>query len=66
MNAALVPQQPTQIQQWKSPTQIKERIQAIQHLMKEVLKPGTDANGWSGDYGIIPGTGKTQPLEVWQ
>lgn len=46
------------IEQWKSPLQIKDRIEAIQRLMKEVLKPGTAKNEFSGDYGIVPGTKK--------
>jgi len=63
VSTAITPQQPgVQIQQWKSPAQIKDRIQAIQHLMKEVLKPGTADNEFSGDYGIIPGTGKKPSL----
>jgi hypothetical protein len=50
------------IYQWKSPTAIKQRIIAIQQLMEEVLKPGTKNNEFSGDYGIIPGTGNKPSL----
>jgi hypothetical protein len=50
--------QSKEIQQWTSPIHIKERITAIQKLMKTVLKAGTKENDWSGDYGIVPGTKK--------
>jgi hypothetical protein len=50
--------QSKEIQQWTSPAHIKERITAIQKLMKDVLRPGTKDNDWSGDYGIVPGTKK--------
>jgi hypothetical protein len=53
---------PVEIQSWKSPGAIKMRIQAIQQLMSEVLKPGTKENDFSGDYGIIPGTGSKPSL----
>jgi hypothetical protein len=55
---ALTTQTPKEIQQWTSPTHIKERITAIQKLMKTVLKAGTKENDWAGDYGILPGTKK--------
>lgn len=50
------------IYQWKSPTAIKQRIIAIQQLMQDVLKPGNRGNEFSGDYGIIPGTGNKPSL----
>lgn len=50
------------IYQWKSPTAIKQRIIAIQQLMEEVLKPGNRDNEFSGDYGVIPGTGNKPSL----
>ena len=59
---AIAPSMPRNIQQWKSPSEIKDRVQAIQHLMNEVLKPGTKENDWSGDYGVIPGTGSKPSL----
>src|SRR5579863_7711980 len=52
------------VQQWKSTGQIKQRVLAIQQLMADVLKPGTKENDWSGDYGIIAGTG-TKP-SLWK
>ena len=55
---SLTTQGPKEIQQWTSPTHIKERINAIQKLMKDVLKPGTKENDFAGDYGIVPGTKK--------
>lgn len=58
MSTAITTQSSREIQQWTSPTHIKERVTAIQKLMKEVLKPGTKENDWSGDYGIVPGTKK--------
>jgi hypothetical protein len=48
--------------EWKSPSQVKQRIIAIQKLMEEVLKPGLKNNEFSGDYGIIPGTGNKPSL----
>lgn len=59
---ALATQAPKEIQQWKSPGQVKQRLLAIQQLMKDVLQPGTKENDYSGDYGIIPGTGKKPSL----
>jgi len=59
MSTALVPQQSNQIQQWKSPSQIKDRIQAIQTLMTQVLKKDTD-------YGIIPGMPKGTKPSLWK
>lgn len=53
---------PQQLTEWKSPAAIKSRIAAIQNLMSEVLKPGTKDNEFSGDYGIIPGTGNKPSL----
>ena len=50
--------QAKEIQQWTSPAHIKERISAIQKLMKDIMKPGTKENDFSGDYGIVPGTKK--------
>src|SRR5258708_7641126 len=55
---ALATQTSKELQQWTSPAHIKERISAIQKLRKDVLKPGTKENDWSGDYGIVPGTKK--------
>lgn len=54
--------QPVEPAQWKSPGAVKQRVQAIQQLMQEVLKPGSKENEFSGDYGIIPGTGKKPSL----
>lgn len=53
MSTALTPavQGPQAIQEWKSPAQIKQRIDAIQGLMRTVLKEGVD-------YGKIPGMPK--------
>src|ERR1700674_1973830 len=62
MSTALQPPPVTQLAEGESPGQIKLRVQAIQQLMAEVLKPGTKDNEWSGDYGIIPGTGKKPSL----
>lgn len=62
MSTAMTIVQPQEIQQWKSPTAIKNRIQAIQKLMAEVLKPATKESGWDGDFGIIPGTGSKPSL----
>lgn len=59
---ALETRQVAEVAQWKSPGAIKQRVQAIQQLMKEVLQPGTKENEFSGDYGIIPGTGKKPSL----
>lgn len=59
MSTAIVPQQQA-VAQWKSPSAVKDRINAIQKLMKQVLKPASKESGWDGDYGIIPGTG-TKP-----
>jgi hypothetical protein len=56
---ALLPQQPVQIQQWKSPSQIKQRIEAIQQLMTTVLKKDTD-------FGIIPGMPKGTKPSLWK
>lgn len=53
-----VPQQ-TKIEQWKSPSQIKDRIQAIQVLMTQVLKKDTD-------FGIIPGMPKGTKPSLWK
>lgn len=47
------------IEQWKSPSQIKDRIQAIQVLMTQVLKKDTD-------YGIIPGMPKGTKPSLWK
>jgi len=63
MSEALEIQQPQQaIYQWKSPTAVKQRIIAIQQLLEQVLKPGTKGNEFSGDYGVIPGTGNKPSL----
>jgi hypothetical protein len=62
MSTAIEIQRTGELSEWKSPTQIKARVQAIQRLMAEVLKPGNKDNEWSGDYGIIPGTGKKPSL----
>lgn len=62
MSTAMQVVSPSELAQWKSPGAIKQRIVAIQQLMSEVLKPGTKDNEWSGDYGIIPGTGKKPSL----
>lgn len=52
MSTALaINQQRVEMAQWKSPVEVKQRIQAIQQLMEQVLKPDVD-------FGIIPGTGK--------
>ena len=59
---ALAVQQPQQIEQWRTPGQVKQRLDSIQQLMKDVLKAGTKDNNWEGDYGIIPGTGKKPSL----
>lgn len=48
---------------WKSPSAIKARIDAIQDLMRDVLKPATKETGWDGDYGVIPGTDKKTLLK---
>jgi hypothetical protein len=53
---------PRELVEWKSPSQIKQRIIAIQQLMADVLKPGDKKNEFSGDYGIIPGTGNKPSL----
>jgi hypothetical protein len=47
------------VQQWKSPSQIKDRILAIQTLMTQVLKKDTD-------YGIIPGMPKGTKPSLWK
>lgn len=47
------------IQEWKSPTQIKARIQAIQQLMETALKKDTD-------YGVIPGMPKGTKPSLWK
>jgi hypothetical protein len=61
MSTAIQQVQPQQqITQWKSPSAVKSRIEAIQQLMRDVLKPATKESGWDGDYGVIPGTG-TKP-----
>lgn len=60
MNAALQVQPQQLPAQWKSPSAVKSRIEAIQQLMRDVLKPATKESGWDGDYGVIPGTG-TKP-----
>lgn len=60
MNAAIQLQQPQQIAQWKKPSEVKQRLEAIQQLLRDVLKPATKESGWDGDYGVIPGTG-TKP-----
>ena len=59
MSTTLVPQQQQAIQQWKSPSQIKQRIEAIQNLMTQVLKKDTD-------YGIIPGMPKGTKPSLWK
>lgn len=59
MTTAIVTQQPKEIQQWKSPSQIKQRVQAIQQLMNEVLKKDTD-------YGVIPGMPKGTKPSLWK
>ena len=59
MSTAIQMQQPKEIQQWKSPTQIKQRIEAIQQLMATVLKKDTD-------YGIIPGMPKGTKPSLWK
>jgi hypothetical protein len=56
------PQEVIQSREWKSPSQVKQRIIAVQKLLEEVLKPGTKGNEFSGDYGIIPGTGNKPSL----
>jgi len=61
-STAIEIRQPQQVGQWKSPTEIKNRIIAIQQLMDAVLKPGTKENGYDGDFGIIPGTGNKPSL----
>lgn len=58
MSTSLTTQPSREMQQWTSPTHIKERITAIQKLLSDVLKPGTKENDFSGDYGIVPGTKK--------
>lgn len=58
MSTAMMPQQQA-IQQWKSPSQIKQRIEAIQNLMTQVLKKDTD-------YGIIPGMPKGTKPSLWK
>ena len=40
-----------EIQEWKSPAQIRARIQAIKQLLETALKKDVD-------YGVIPGTGR--------
>src|SRR5258708_15081089 len=62
MSTALQVSPLKEVAQWKSPGALKQRILAIQQLMAEVLKPGNKDNEWSGDYGIIPGTGKKPSL----
>lgn len=47
------------IQQWKSPEQVKARIQAIQSLMRTALTEGVD-------YGIIPGMPKGTKPSLWK
>lgn len=59
MSTAIVQQKPSEIQQWKSPSQIKDRIVAIQQLMTQVLKRDTD-------YGIIPGMPKGTKPSLWK
>lgn len=59
MSTSIQQVHPREIQQWKSPSQIKDRIVAIQTLMTQVLKKDTD-------YGIIPGMGKTTKPSLWK
>ena len=59
MSTAIVPQQEAAMQQWKSPAQIKQRIEAIQQLMAKVLKKDTD-------FGIIPGMPKGTKPSLWK
>lgn len=60
MSTAIQVQPQQDIKRWKSPSEVKNRIEAIQQLMRDVLKPATKDSGWDGDYGVIPGTG-TKP-----
>jgi Na+-transporting NADH:ubiquinone oxidoreductase subunit NqrC len=59
MSTELVTQQQQAVQQWKSPSQIKQRIEAIQVLMTQVLKKDTD-------FGIIPGMPKGTKPSLWK
>lgn len=59
MSTALQQVPSREIQQWKSPSQIKDRILAIQTLMTQVLKKDTD-------YGIIPGMPKGTKPSLWK
>lgn len=54
-----IPQAVKAIEQWKSPSQIKDRIHAIQMLMTQVLKKDTD-------YGIIPGMPRGTKPSLWK
>lgn len=48
-----------QIENWKSPMQIKARITAIQQLMEQTLKKDVD-------YGVIPGMPKSTKPSLWK
>lgn len=57
MSSAIQPVQPQVVVPWKSTSAIKQRAEAIQHLLKEVMNEATQQSNWDGDFGKIPGTG---------
>lgn len=52
---SVVPQQA--VVPWKSTSAIKQRAEAIQNLLREVMNEATEGSNWDGDFGKIPGTG---------
>lgn len=59
MSSQAIERQDHSLAEWRSPSQVKQRIQAIQQLMAEVLKPGTD-------YGKIPNLAKDAPPSLFK
>lgn len=57
MSTTIQPVQPQIVVPWKSTSAIKQRAEAIQQLLKEVMNEATQQSNWDGDFGKIPGTG---------